>query len=119
QAYVTKLNELIKGKPEEAMSLEDIIKSSASGGDKQPLFNNAGQVWNHTFFWKSMKKGGGGNIPPELEKHIVKDFGSVDKFKEDFVAGGVGQFGSGWVWLIEDAGKLQIMKTANADLPLA
>ncbi|HVY13318.1 MAG TPA: superoxide dismutase [Alphaproteobacteria bacterium] len=119
QAYVTKLNELIKGKPEENQKLEDIIKGSHDNADKQALFNNSGQVWNHTFFWCSMKKGGGGNIPSELEKRLVSDFGSVDKFKEEFIAAGVGQFGSGWAWLVEDGGKLKIMKTANAHLPLA
>jgi Fe-Mn family superoxide dismutase len=120
QAYVTKLNELIKGKPEETMALEEIIQKHHSEPMKEDaIFNNAAQVWNHSFFWNSMKKGGGKNIPPELEKRIVSDFGSVEKFKEDFVAAGVGQFGSGWAWLVEDNGKLAILKTPNAHLPLA
>jgi Fe-Mn family superoxide dismutase len=119
KAYVDKLNELIKGKPEESMSLEEIIKQHHPEPPKEdPIFNNAAQVWNHTFFWNSMKKGGGKSIPSELEKRLVSDFGSVDKFKEEFAAAGVGQFGSGWAWLVEDAGKLKIMKTPNAHLPL-
>lgn len=119
QTYVTNLNNMTKDKPEAAMSLEAIIKDSAGKADKAGLFNNSAQVWNHDFFWASMKPQGGGAMPSELEKKIVEDFGSVDAFKEAFVQGGLTQFGSGWVWLIAEGGKLKITKTGNADLPLA
>jgi len=114
-AYVNKLNELTAGKPEAEKSLEDLIKASEVG---TPIFNNAAQVWNHTFFWNCMKPGGGGQPSGDLAEAIKRDFGSVEKFGQDFVAAAVGQFGSGWAWLINDGGKLSIMKTANADLPL-
>jgi Fe-Mn family superoxide dismutase len=119
QAYVTKLNSLIKGTVLEGKPLEEVIKASHADPSKKDIFNNAAQVWNHTFFWNSMKKGGGGSMPSELEKRITDDFGSVDKFKEDFVQAGVAQFGSGWAWLIEEKGKLKVIKTPNAELPLA
>ncbi len=119
QAYVDALNKLVPGSALDGKSLDQIVIESAGKEDLKPIFNNAGQHWNHTNFWKWMKPGGGGSIPGELEKHIAKDFGSVDKFTEDFVAGGVGQFGSGWVWLVSDGQKLSIMKTANGDNPLA
>lgn len=118
QAYVTNLNNLVKDKPEAAMSLEAIIKDSAGKADKAGLFNNSAQVWNHDFFWASLKPQGGGAMPSELEKKIVEDFGSVDAFSEAFVQGGLTQFGSGWVWLVSEGGKLKITKTSNADLPL-
>jgi Fe-Mn family superoxide dismutase len=114
-AYVTKLNELIAGKPEETKSLEDIIKGSEVG---TPLFNNAAQHWNHTFFWSCMKPKGGGEPTGDVAAAITRDFGSFAKFKEEFAAAATTQFGSGWAWLINDGGKLSIMKTGNADLPL-
>ncbi len=118
QTYVTNLNNLVKDKPEAAMSLEAIIKDSAGKADKAGLFNNSAQIWNHDFFWASLKPQGGGAMPSELEKKIVEDFGSVDAFSEAFVQGGLTQFGSGWVWLVSEGGKLKITKTSNADLPL-
>lgn len=118
QTYVTNLNNLMKDKPEAAMSLEAIIKDSAGKADKAGLFNNSAQIWNHDFFWASLKPQGGGAMPSELEKKIVEDFGSVDAFSEAFVQGGLTQFGSGWVWLVSEGGKLKITKTSNADLPL-
>lgn len=116
--YVTNLNNLTKDKPEAAQSLEAIITASAGQADKAGLFNNAAQIWNHDFFWKSMKPQGGGAMPGALEKKIVEDFGSLDAFREAFVQGGLTQFGSGWVWLVLDGGKLKVTKTGNADLPL-
>lgn len=118
QAYVTKTNELIAGTPLEGKSLEDIIV--ASWKDKnQPLFNNSAQVWNHTFFWNSMSPKGGGKPSGALAKRIEQDFGSLEKFAEEFKAAGVGQFGSGWAWLVADsAGKLSVTKTPNAELPM-
>ena len=113
QAYVTNLNNLIKGTEFEALGLEDIIRKSSGG-----VFNNAAQVWNHTFFWNSMKPAGGGQPSGNIAAAIVRDFGSFDKFRADFTAAAVGRFGSGWAWLIEDAGKLSITTTVNADTPL-
>jgi Fe-Mn family superoxide dismutase len=113
QAYVTNLNKLIEGKPEASKSLEDIILS-ADG----PLFNNAAQVWNHTFYWQCMKPQGGGQPSGPLMDAIKKDFGSFDKFKEEFANAGATQFGSGWAWLVSEGGKLKVTKTSNADLPM-
>jgi len=120
-AYVVKLNELIAGKPEEGKSLEEIIKGTDIG---TPIFNNAAQVWNHTFYWASMKPGGGGAPTGDLADAITRDFGSLDKFKEEFTNAGITQFGSGWAWLVEEpsadgkGGKLKVTKTPNADLPM-
>lgn len=113
KAYVDNLNKLIAGKPEESKSLEEIIKSSEG-----PLFNNSAQVWNHTFFWSCMKPNGGGAPTGDLASAIDRDFGSFDKFKEEFSNAAATQFGSGWAWLVLDGGKLSVMKTANADLPM-
>ena len=113
KAYVDNLNKLIAGKPEESKSLEEIIKSSEG-----PLFNNSAQVWNHTFFWSCMKPNGGGAPTGDLASAIDRDFGSLDKFKEEFSNAAATQFGSGWAWLVLDGGKLSVMKTANADLPM-
>lgn len=113
QAYVTNLNKLVAGTDNEGKSLEDIIMS-ASGG----LFNNAAQVWNHTFFWNCLKPGGGGEPTGALADAINRDFGSFQAFKEKFAATTAGQFGSGWGWLVEKGGKLELMATANADLPM-
>ncbi len=113
QAYVTKLNELTEGSDNAGKSLEAIITSSSGG-----LFNQAAQVWNHTFFWNSMTPGGGGKPGGALAAAIDKAFGSLDKFKEQFKTAGVGQFGSGWVWLVKDGGDLKIVTTANAETPL-
>jgi Fe-Mn family superoxide dismutase len=113
QAYVTNLNAAIAGKPEEKKSLEEIILSSDG-----PLFNNSAQVWNHTFFWNSMKPKGGGKPGGDLAQAIDRDFGGFDKFREQFVQAAVKQFGSGWAWLVAEGGKLKITSTANADLPM-
>src|SRR3546814_17552634 len=86
QAYYTALNNLVKDTPFAAMSLEDIIRKTYNDSSKAPIFNNASQAWNHNLFWPSMKKGGGGALPGELEKRIGSDFGPVAKFKEEFVA---------------------------------
>lgn len=112
-AYVNNLNKLVDGKPEANKSLEDVIMSSDGG-----VFNNAAQVWNHTFFWNCMKPNGGGKPTGELADAINRDFGSFDKFKEEFSTAAATQFGSGWAWLVKDGDKLAIMKTSNADLPM-
>ena len=119
QTYVTNLNNLTKDTPLADLSLEQVVKTTVGKPEQQGLFNNAGQVYNHDLFWRSMKKNGGGAIPSELESRLIADFGSVDKFKEAFHQAGLTQFGSGWAWLVVDGGKLAITKTGNADTPLA
>ncbi|MDI3285569.1 Fe-Mn family superoxide dismutase [Polyangium sp. 15x6] len=112
-AYVTNLNKLIDGKPEASLSLEEIILRSDGG-----VFNNAAQVWNHTFYWHCMKPNGGGEPTGDLADAIKRDFGSFEKFKEEFANAAATQFGSGWAWLVEKDGKLAVTKTGNADLPM-
>lgn len=119
QAYVTNLNKLIDGTDLAGKSLEEIIMASAKDAAKAGIFNNAAQVWNHTFYWNSMKPAGGGKPTGELAAKIDADFGSFDKFKEEFKNAGATQFGSGWAWLVLDGGKLKVTKTGNADLPMA
>ena len=117
QAYVTNGNKLLEGSGLEGKSLEEIVKESY--GKNQDLFNNAGQHYNHILFWKWMKKNGGGKkLPGKLEKAIESDLGGYDKFRADFIAAGVGQFGSGWAWLSVKDGKLEISKTPNGENPL-
>ena len=119
QAYVTKLNELIAGTEFEKASLEEIILASAKEESKKPLFNNAAQHWNHSFFWECLKPNGGGKPSGELAKKIDSDLGGYDKFAADFKTAAIAQFGSGWAWLAADkSGKLEILKTSNAELPL-
>jgi len=117
QAYVTNLNKLIAGTEFENLDLVEIIHKTAREGGG--IFNNAAQVWNHTFYWNSMKKNGGGEPSGELLDKINEAFGSFDAFKEQFAAAGATQFGSGWAWLVYDtkSKKLEIVKTANADMP--
>jgi Fe-Mn family superoxide dismutase len=112
-AYVVNLNKLLEGKPEAEKSLEEIILASDGG-----VFNNAAQIWNHTFYWKSMKPNGGGEPTGDLKAAIDRDFGSFAKFKEEFTAAATTQFGSGWAWLVLENGKLKVTKTGNADLPM-
>ena len=119
QAYVTNLNNLVKGSPAESQSLEELIKGSYKDTSKTGVFNNAAQVWNHTFFWNSMKPRGGGSPSAQVAQAIDRDCGGLDKFKEQFKAAAVGQFGSGWAWLVADGGKLKIAATPNAVNPLA
>ena len=113
QAYVTNLNKLTEGTAHADASLEDVIKA-ADGG----LFNNAAQVWNHTFYWNCMKPEGGGDPSGQLAEALTRDFGSVDDFRREFKNAAAAQFGSGWAWLVEDGGKLAITTTSNADLPM-
>jgi Fe-Mn family superoxide dismutase len=118
-AYVTNLNNLVAGTELEGKSLDDTILAVAGDTSKAGVFNNAAQVWNHTFYWQGMKPGGGGAPSGELAAKIEADFGGFDAFKEQFKAAGATQFGSGWAWLVLDNGTLKITKTGNADLPLA
>lgn len=117
-AYVTNLNNLVKDTPMAGMTLEEIILQSARDESKIAIFNNAAQVWNHTFFWHSMKPQGGGMPSGKLADKIEQDFGSFEAMIEQFKAVAVGQFGSGWAWLVVDGDKLKVTKTANADLPM-
>jgi Fe-Mn family superoxide dismutase len=120
KAYVDNLNKLIEGKPEYAgKSLEDVIRMTAGDAAKAGIFNNAAQVWNHTFFWNSLKPGGGGAPTGDLAAKINAAFGSYDAFKEAFSTAAATQFGSGWAWLVEEAGTLKVTKTPNAENPLA
>lgn len=113
QAYVTNLNKMIEGKPEATKSLEDIIATSEG-----PMFNNAAQIWNHTFYWHCMKPKGGGQPTGDLADAIKRDFGSFEKFSEEFANAAASQFGSGWAWLVLNRDKkLAVTKTPNADLP--
>ena len=120
KAYVDNLNKLIKGTKFEKLPIEEIIVETANNNEYSGVFNNAAQTWNHTFFWNTMKPNGGGEPAGELKKRIDRDFGSYDKFRSEFTNAATSQFGSGWAWLTEDKnGKLQIMKTANGDNPIA
>ena len=119
QAYVTALNALIKGQPFENQSLEQIIKATYKDASKTGVFNNAAQVWNHSFFWDSLKPKGGGMPSGDLAAAIERDCGGLDKFREAFKAAAVGQFGSGWAWLVAEGGRLKILATPNAVNPLA
>ena len=118
KGYVDNLNKLIVGTKYEQMTLEQIITETFGEKDLTPIYNNAAQAWNHEFFWKSMHPNGGGSPEPKLKALIDQSFGSLDKFKEEFKSAAVSQFGSGWVWLVEDNGVLKIEKTGNADNPL-
>ena len=113
QTYVTNLNNLVAGTDDENASLEDII-AKAEGG----LFNNAAQVWNHTFYWSSLSPSGGGEPTGDVAEAINAAFGSYAAFREEFAKAATTQFGSGWAWLVDDGSGLKITQTANADLPL-
>jgi Fe-Mn family superoxide dismutase len=119
QGYVTKLNELVQGQDLESFSLEDVIKKTAGDSFKIAIFNNAAQVWNHTFYWHCMTPQGSCLPSPDIKAKIDHSFGSLEQFKKEFKEAAISQFGSGWAWLIADHGKLKIIKTGNADLPLA
>ena len=117
--YVTNLNNLVAGTDLESKSLEQTVQAVAGDSTKAGVFNNAAQVWNHSFYWQCMKPGGGDRPTGALADKINADFGSFEAFVEQFKAAGATQFGSGWAWLVLDGGTLKITKTANADLPLA
>jgi len=118
-ACVTNLGKLIAGTPLENLPLEEIIMKSAKDQSMAGIFNNSAQVWNHTFYWNCMKKNGGGKPSAKLLDAINGAFGSFDKFIEEMKNAATTQFGSGWAWLVKDGGALKIMKTSNADLPMA
>ncbi|MBF0094988.1 MAG: superoxide dismutase [Alphaproteobacteria bacterium] len=117
-AYVTNLNNLVKDTPLASQTIEEIFMGVGGDVAKAGIFNNAAQVWNHTFFWNCMKPGGGGSPTGDLKAAIEGAFGSVEKFRDEFKANAVGNFGSGWTWLVVDTdGSLKISKTSNADTP--
>ena len=120
QAYVTALNGFVEKSPDlQGKTLEEIIAFSHGKADIAPVFNNAGQHWNHILFWENMSPTGG-KIPGKLEAKIIADFGSVDAFKESFKTAATTQFGSGWAWLVQGSdGKLKTVKTPNGSNPLA
>jgi superoxide dismutase, Fe-Mn family len=113
KTYVDNLNKAVDGTPDADLSLEEIILKAEG-----PLFNNSAQVWNHTFFWNSLSPNGGGKPSGDVAARIDADFGSYDEFRTQLTQAGITQFGSGWAWLIDNGGKLEVIKTANADLPL-
>jgi Fe-Mn family superoxide dismutase len=119
KAYVDNLNKLIEGTELAGKSLEEIIKIAAKDSSKTGIFNNAAQVWNHSFYWQCLKKGGGKTPTGAIAAKINAAWGSFDKFAEELKNAGMTQFGSGWAWLVLDGGQLKITKTANADTPIA
>jgi Fe-Mn family superoxide dismutase len=118
KAYVDNLNKLIAGTDLAKTTLEEIVKKTAGVADQQGIFNNAAQVWNHTFYWHSMKPNGGGKPSGDLAKKIDTDFGNFDNWKKEFVTAAMTQFGSGWAWVVAEGGTLKVLKTTNADTPL-
>jgi Fe-Mn family superoxide dismutase len=120
KTYIDNLNNLIKGTAFEGKTLGEIITLSAGKPEFAGVFNNSAQVFNHTFFWHSMKKNGGGEPTGKLLEKIKQDFGGFTEFKTAFKTAGLGQFGSGWAWLVlnKNTGKLEVVKTANAETPL-
>lgn len=117
KTYVDKANDAVKGTDLEGQDLESVIKKSWS--DKNMgVFNNAAQIWNHTFYWNSMSPKGGGAPTGEIADAITKSFGSFEKFAEEFKTAGATQFGSGWAWLVKNGDKLEVRKTPNAENPI-
>jgi superoxide dismutase, Fe-Mn family len=119
RAYVDNLNKLIAGTELAAADLETIIRKVAGDPARAGIFNNAAQVWNHSFYWKCLKTKGGGAPTGTITAKINATWGSYEKFAEELKNAGVTQFGSGWAWLIIDGGELKITKTSNADTPIA
>lgn len=118
KAYVDNLNKLIGGTELADSSLEEIIAATAGNAEKAGIFNNAAQVWNHTFYWNSLSPRGGGKPPSDLGGKIDSSFGSLDACKKELATAATTQFGSGWAWLVQDGDKLKVVKTGNADSPL-
>lgn len=115
--YVRKTDMFTEGTPYAGQTLSKIVRMSRKAGDAK-VFNNAAQTWNHSFYWKSMRPGGGGKPTGKVRDALDMSFGSYDLFRKAFTAAALGQFGSGWAWLVEHGGKLEVMKTANAETPL-
>ncbi|QQS15170.1 MAG: superoxide dismutase [Rhodospirillales bacterium] len=118
KGYLDNLNAMVAGTPHADAPLERIVLDSAGKADAVALFNNAAQVWNHTFYWNSMRPSGGGRPPASLARRIEADFGSFENFRKEMTATAIGQFASGWGWLVEDAGRLRCVRTSNAETPI-
>jgi len=119
QGYVNNLNQLVANTPLADQSLEAVVKTVAGKAEQAAIFNNAAQIWNHTFYWNSLRPKGGGKPTGALAELIDKSFGDYDKFKAEFAKAATTQFGSGWAWLVKDGDKLIVTKTGNADTPIA
>lgn len=119
QGYVNKLNELVSGTDLADAKLEEVVARTAGQAEKQGIFNNAAQAWNHAFYWKSLSPKGGGRPSGRIGGKIEADFGSYEDFVKQFIDAGLAQFGSGWVWLVEENGALKILKTPNAQNPMS
>jgi Fe-Mn family superoxide dismutase len=119
KAYVDTLNRLVEGKPEAEKTVEEIIVATHHDDTKTTVFNNAAQVWNHSFFWDCMRQQGGGEPNGEVKKAIEHEFGKYENFAKEFKEAATTQFGSGWAWLVLDAGHLKVIKTPNAVNPVA
>ena len=118
QGYVDTLNKLIAGTELADLSLVKLIAETAGKADKAAIFNNAAQAWNHTFYWRSLRPQGGGEPPAAMKQLIEASFGNLDACKKELAAAATTQFGSGWAWLVLDAGTLKVVKTGNAETPL-
>jgi Fe-Mn family superoxide dismutase len=118
RAYVDNLNKLVAGTELAALPLEQVIAAASGKPERSGIYNNAAQAWNHAFYWRSLKPGGGGEPPATLKSRIEAAFGSVDACRKEIATAATTQFGSGWAWLVEDGGKLAVVKTGNADSPL-
>lgn len=118
KAYVDNLNNVVMETEFADLPLEKIITATAGRPENTAIFNNAAQIWNHSFYWKSMRPKGGGEPPAALKQKLEGSFGSVDACRKELATAAVSQFGSGWVWLVVDGDKLKVIKTANADVPL-
>ena len=118
KAYVDTLNKLIAGTEFADMPLEQIVKATSGKPDHTAIFNNAAQAWNHTFYWRSLKPRGGGEPPAAVKRLLESSFGGVEACKKELAAAAVGEFGSGWAWLVQESGKLKVVKTSNAETPL-
>ena len=119
KSYVDTLNKLIVGTEFADMPLRSIIRATSGQSDHAEIFNNAAQAWNHSFYWKSMKPSGGGEPPAQLKRMMEASFGGVDQCKKELSKAALTQFGSGWAWLVQEGDKLKILKTRNAENPLA
>ncbi|HET7728470.1 MAG TPA: superoxide dismutase [Usitatibacter sp.] len=119
RTYVNKLNELVAGTPFADMPLEQVIRATASKDDQRKIFNNAAQAWNHTFFWNCLRPQGGGKPAGEVARRIDAELGGYEEFKKRFSQTAIDTFGSGWAWLVERDGKLDIVSTSNAGTPIA
>ena len=118
KTYVDNLNKLVAGTEFAGLPLEKVIAGAAGCPDTAAIFNNAAQVWNHTFYWRSLKPKGGGDPPAVVKQKIEASFGSLDACKKELANAAVTQFGSGWAWLVLDGAALKVVKTGNADVPL-